>query len=206
MTVPITPVNAFGASLVIPADGEPANSASILQYVQELANRVEYVRQRVPGATPIGAPINLRVPLLGLPVTPANWSWFASGGPFYQTTVNTPQEIYLPLPSLVPGVQIRGYQVTINPAGAHAGMPGAKPQVRLFRQPNNTLIGNTVSTTVDPSAILGTYETYHDIAGTGLTEVVASGFQYYLIFRNEFGANALSGLNLTDAQISVYGP
>lgn len=204
MTVPITPVNAFGASLVIPADGEPANSASILQYVQEIANRIEYVRQRVPGATQIGSPINLRVPLQGFAITPANWA--NANAPFYNVTVNTSTELWLPLPALAPGVQIRSYQVTINPIGGHAGMPATKPQVRLFRQPNNTLIGTTVSSTVDPSAILGTYETYHDIAGTGLTEVIATGFQYYLVFRNEFGANALAGLSLTDAQISVYGP
>lgn len=202
MTTNIVPVNAWGANVVVPQDLEPATAASLAVFVQELANRAEYLRQRLPGANP---PANLiRLTKTGynavFQIGTTVWTQgaFNSGALLYNV-VNAAQEFYIPL-DLVPGQIVRGYGMYVNGGSAHAGIPATKPKIDLVKSFTTypASVGTTnlpqmsaLDTTTDPTAVLATYNVVHAVSSGAVAFTVASGDSWALRVYGEGGANSL---------------
>lgn len=205
MTTAIVPVNAYGASLLIPQDLEPANAASIALYVQEIANRLEYIRQRVVGANPVANLLRLTKSAYQAVQQTGTTVWtqgaFNSGALLYNV-VNAAQEVYIPL-DLVPGQIIRGYGMYVNGGSAHVGVPATKPKIDLvkaFPTYQATIGGfnlpsmSAQDTTSDPTAVLATYDKVHLVASGAIALTVAAGDSWALRVYGEGGANSLAGV------------
>lgn len=208
MTVLITPANGpWAATLNVPADGESVNSASVVGYMQEVANRLEYLRQRTPGANPVANLIRLQASVSSVFV-PTNWALVggASASPLglNQTTIGVIFLPWIPLTDLLTGMIIRGFTVFARGATAHAALPATMPKVELIRVDTTTLAITVVDTQSDVSANTAAYQVVHTIAKTlGAPETVLSTALYYLRLSGEDAANALAGLNFFSASVDV---
>jgi hypothetical protein len=230
MTTAIVPVNAWAASLSIPQDLEPANSASIALYVQELANRLEYLRSRLPGAT---APANAidRFPALNsgyIQSSVTDWSpnAFASsnvyGYVWQQIAVaQTQARVQIPLdPLLQTGMVIKA--MSIDYCGRnHGALPVTMPLLELYKLPRGLVAysnyflpggGGSVAATlidsqVDTSGSVVAFESLHAVSKTlaAAEAVDLANFSYVLAFKGEYGVNAQVQGFIRRPVISVTG-
>lgn len=103
------------------------------------------------------------------------------------------------------GRSITKYGVSITPAGAHAGLPGQKPRIRLIKVLFSSGASTVVDEETDGSTTLGQYEAHHTITKTlGTPELVDSAlYGYFVEFIHESGANAIqAGMSVQLARIS----
>lgn len=215
MTTAIVPVNAYGASLSIPADGEAVSSASVLLYMQEVANRLEFLRQRLPGANPVANILNIGRFAADAIILPSSTVWARSFSNVFAPVVNnlvlSSTEVFLmPIP-LVAGTVIRNFAAIARGAGAHAGLPAVMPKVELVKLDGLGYLGAAVApsyTSVDnqsdTSGTTAAYQVAHLITKTlGAPQTVGVNEAWALRMTGESGANALIGLQWTGFSIGV---
>lgn len=225
MTVIVTPVNNWGASVPIPADGEFANSASVLQYVQELTNRLEYLRNRVIGANAAANQLRLFFPLTtGLSEVPASWTaeinatskipqirnnnftgspWVVRCDPFTMLGNSTGANAQY----YGSAFTIKRFGAYLTGASGHAALPGTMPKVELCSQSwDPTGAGSTVvlDTATDASGSTVVFQGQHEIA-----KQVTINYQSFagmaLRFYPENGANSLVNSLLTGLFFDICG-
>lgn len=221
MTVNIVPVNAYGATLPIPADGEPANSASIAQYVQEIANRLEYLRQRTPGANPPANLIRVIIPIVES-AQGTGWTYGRSTNgtqllsPYLQNSdVALQRECAVQVPWLPVGIIIRAFGCVMQAATTHAALPANMPTLSLCAYsiaagyvgaaaepfgPPETIIDSQI----DTSPNIAAYNIGH-VVSKSLTKIVAAGEFYQIKWRNESGANSQTGNTIRSFYIDISG-
>ncbi len=215
MPTTITPtVGPWVTPLQIPSDGENVSSASVAQYVQEIANRLELIRARVPGLSASGSPIRLLAP-------PAES--FRPSGPEWGLTQATPSnapaavtlmvssvQILFPL-DLVAGQVVQGYGCMMRGAAGHAALPAVMPSISLVyidvtgsggSDPGFSTANGPV---VDPSANTAAYQANHTFGNSGVSHTVVANRQYYLRFTPESSTNALVGLRVISGYVDVSG-
>lgn len=231
MTVLVSPANGpWAATLNIPADGEAVNSASVLGYIQEVANRLEYLRQRTPGANPVANVIELFPEAESFDCNPlftTDWviSFVGSGGgsPGYGTVlqnaiaqpavrVSTSIDRFLRT-----GMIIRAMSVDFCGKAGHAALPATMPVVRLYKFPRSIGVAHSsfyspgggitatlIDTQSDTSANAAAYQVLHTISKTITPETVdLSSWTYLLSVGGEYSTNALSGSFFQRPSISV---
>lgn len=213
MTTPITPVNAWGATLSIPQDLEPANSASIALYVQELANRLEYLRKRMPGASATADALRVLTPLATGIQNGANYVYQVSATPgnfpfvLQSSLGSTP--MFFPVAGLFPGATIKTIYMRYTSVTLRAGLPAVMPRIELASYDRSTAAPaeTVLANAIDPSVSAALYQTVHDVTvNLGAPEVVSPAKLYFLKVFGESGANSAVGSNLISVGVDLYGP
>jgi hypothetical protein len=230
MTVLVTPTNGpWSATLNVPADGESVNSASVVGYMQEVANRLEYLRQRTPGANPVANLIEL-FPEIETANLSGVTDWILSsvgalgGFPTYATLLQqaiaqTAVKVSFPLDKFLrTGMIIRAMSVDFNGKTGHAALPATRPTLYLhkfprstgtayasFYTPGNLIPATLIDSQADLSANTAAYEVMHSISKTlAAPETVdLANWTYLLSIGGEYGANALANSFMQRASISV---
>lgn len=222
MTLVVTPTNGpWASTLSIPADGEAVSSASVLGYMQEVANRLEFLRQRTPGANPVANLLEIVYPTAsGLPGYAADWSQTVAGIiPVWRqgaSVAATGGPLYCLDNRLQQGMSIRGMAGDIVGKNGHGALPATMPTVRLLKFARSigtaaaTYIASgpamtVVDTQSDLSANVAAYEVVHVVTKTlASPEVVdLANWNYFLQLNGEYGANFVAGTLVVNPRISV---
>ena len=217
MTVVIVPSNGpWAASLSIPADGETINSASVAGYVQELANRLEFLRQRVPAAVPNAGPMTVGKPMGEALIAAGSSTWqanfTASSGPVVNNLAISAVEVFLlTLDQLVPGSVIRSFNALCRGAGAHAALPAVMPKLELVKYDLASVIGTgtgpgwtVIDTVSDTAASTAAYQVNHLISKTlAAPQTVGVNDVWALRMTGESGANSLIGLQWVAGAVTL---
>lgn len=182
-------------------DGDPLNSGAFSNEMQLLANRTRHLANRVVGAGVAGSD-SVSVPL------PMAYPAHASGAPtwefdganlvFAQVTLSTAAYLVWGLP--YPNAALVSFEVTIDPAPGHGGLPAVMPQVELGYV--GTGGPTIIDTQVDASGSVGAYEAEHTITLTlGSPEAIDNAArQYFVRLRGESSTNSVAGTTLTLAR------
>jgi hypothetical protein len=191
--------NTFPEDVRVIDDGDMCSGAEHGATATDLADRTVYVRDGVPGKAPS---IAVKVPLV--PAQNSNARFEFQVVRWQQADVTSVGGLTFPVPTTVKG-KITGIKARIHGAqggGGHAGLPATKPQLILYRN-SPAFTVTLVASITDPSANLAAYEVPHDLAITGLNEVIVAGQEYFALFQGEAGANssplllALSSIEVT---------
>lgn len=215
MTVTITPANGpWAVPLVIPADGETINSASVLQYMQEVANRLEFLRRRVLGAADVANQVTYRLDASQAQLFngTANYRISCALGtaPTVDNLVLSATETFLvPFP-ILPGSLIRGFSALHRGAAAHAALPAVMPKIELvsvswFPGGGVTPTVGVVDTQADTSASTAALQAAHYISKTIAPITVVDPTMYFLRMTGESGANALIGGQWSAFALTISG-
>lgn len=88
--------------------------------------------------------------------------------------------------------------IYIKTTSGHGALPGTMPKLSVYRyDPLTGTAAQIGSTTTDPSASVGAYDTLHGISVTGLNHTVNRQlYSYYARFEGEGGANYQNLLRL----------
>jgi hypothetical protein len=218
MPTNITPADAWTTPVPIPNNGEPANQASISQYIQPIADRLEFLRKRIIGAS--SQSIRLHVPIQ-TQGTNANWAVDANTGYLKAAaSINTAQSLYLPLQAFGAIVSGGPSSPTITQMGimllgatGHAALPATMPKLELVQWVTAAALGGNgaipetvLATQSDTSANTAAYQVWHNVQQTlGVPPAYNPTAQWALKLTNEAGANALAGLLAGHAWIEVTG-
>lgn len=215
MTTVIIPVNAYAASLSIPADGEGVSAASVALYVQEIANRLEFIRQRTPGTNPstnimnVGKPAGDSLLTAGSTVWQANFT--ASSTPVINNLVISSTEVFICPIFLAAGTVIRNFSAILRGAGAHVGLPAVMPKIELVKLDYAGYIGAgvappyaAVDSQSDISGTTAAYQLAHTVSKTlAAPQTVGANEAWALRMTGESGANALIGLQWVSFALGV---
>lgn len=218
MPTNITPADAWTTPLPIPNNGEPANQASISQYIQPIADRLEFIRKRIVGAS--AQAIRLHIPIQTQGVN-GNWTVDTNTGyPKAVASTNTAQVLYLPIQAWGPSVPGGPSSPTITQIGAmflgqtgHAALPATMPKLELVQWVTAAALGGNgaipetvLATQADTSPNTASYQVWHNVQlNVGVPPAYNPTAQWALKITNEAGANALSGLLVGHAWIEVTG-
>lgn len=216
MTTAIVPVNAYGVSLSIPADGEGVSSASVALYVQEIANRLEFIRQRVPGANPVANLMNVARPMGEAVIAAGSTVWqinftASTCSVVNNLAVSVGEVFLLNLDKLVPGAIIRNFSAIARGAAAHAALPAVMPKIELVKCDFTAYLGGAaapaftvIDTQADTSASTAAYQLSHLISKTlAAPETVGVNTSYALRMTGESGANSLLGMQWSAGGVQV---
>jgi hypothetical protein len=122
----------------------------------------------------------------------SDWVATSNGemGVLVNTIATLPVEFYPPH-----GQTLNSVTISWQGTGGHAGLPATRPSVEVKRTNLTTGSVDTLGGPVnDPSASVVDYESIHDIAVTGINDVVdRSAYRYHVTVTSEGGANALAG-------------
>jgi hypothetical protein len=189
--------------VVLTADGDPANAATINSGLQPLANRTTWLRSHFTSST-----VTRFADFATCNDGTAFTQPYHRGRWYHHTVTSSP--LVFPITSLISpyhGAKILSVQFMIDPPGSHTGLISelGKPQIMLIEQFLDGT-GNTFTAT-DPSADWSTYQAGHSITltlGTPRT-INCESFTYYLQFIAEYGDNALSGTEIYTPLITIDG-
>lgn len=220
MTVAIVPANGPWATINIPADGEAVSSASVLGYMQVVANELEFLRRRLPGAS---APANLLT--VGKPagesvIKLASTVWAVSlpTGPAGAVStlgligVSSTEPALISLDGLIPGAILRNFKAWFR-GGVHAGLPAVMPKIELVKFSPSGVVGinatptyTVVDTMVDASANTAAYQPGHIVTkAIAAPPTVGADEQWGIRIYGESGANSQVGLEAIWAAVDVSG-
>ncbi len=172
-------------------------------YLLARANRFDAMHGTAAGTTRVvtGTPSSISPHAVGAP--PAEWVQYSLRA-WQNVTIGGGLYIPIEVPN---GATITGASVTIDPAGAHVGLPAQMPELQLVKRAHSTGVSTDVGTAgVDGSASVVAYEAAHQVTKTALTEVINNATHlYFLQLTAEAGANALVGTIYTTATVT-YTP
>lgn len=216
MTTVIVPVNAYAASLSIPADGEGVSAASVALYVQEIANRLEFIRQRHPGANPVANLLKVIKSAGEAVLFPGSTNYqiglsTISPGVVNNLAVSVTEVFLVQFEQLVPGTVIRNFTAIHRAAGAHAALPAVMPKIELCKLDLTGYIGagvapvvTVVDTQSDVSGTTAAFQLAHTITkAIGAPPTVGANEMWFLRATGESGANALLGAQWTSFSLDV---
>lgn len=198
MPTTVTPVDAWTTPIQVPNDGtEIANQASLLLFVQALADQATYMRKGIPG---LAASIQVEVPLFDGYNINTRFSRLSSGGVIQSNITDAGEVVYhLPVPPYGKIDQLHllcdGRDGTFG--SAHGGLPATMPQLALKRV--TATAGNTDvttaavgSTATDSSASAAAYDKVHLISKTGMAHTILADSSYWVSIKGEAGANSIA--------------
>lgn len=200
----ITDVNTYTAPIVVPADGDVEAAAGILASFQGLANRTEFLRNRVRAAYVTGQ--EYEVPLVGATFS-SNFISNASGV-YQQSVVTSAGSLKFRLDPPQAGAHITGIRARVLPAvTGRAAPPATLPALTLYSTAialagTSIPVGTVVATVSGTYANTAAYEQIWDISTVtagALPATIASGtpaVAYRLEFTGETGTNSVVNLNL----------
>lgn len=185
----LTESDTFDATVTVPDDGDTSNVNSVNTAFQALANRTNYLRNRLFGG---GSPVN--VPLAF--IENASSRFIFRQGKWSQGDVTDGGGLWLPLPFT--GGSCTGVIVSVNgdwlSAGTHAGLPATMPAVELFKSDGTaSALPTSLGSQSDTSGSVGAYEATHDIELTISAESITDDVALWVKVTGEASTNALAG-------------
>lgn len=187
--------NEFTADITVPEGGDARTAASIEPAFQRLTNRSKFLKERIPG---VAASYRVEIPLAVIQNT--NGRFTGNGSGWFQSDVTSGGPLYIVIPRFPEG-KIDELHVLVAGGVGHAGLPGTKPSIGLFRwnaTPGDPAVGSSYAGVVggvyqsDPSASVAAYEAVHLISQTGLNYTPDANELIQLVIWGESGANALA--------------
>jgi len=219
--ITVVPVLETVSPVLIPDNGDLANSNAWLQGAQPLANHAAWLRDRVPGASIANMIRN--VPLCGgfgttVAGVPAGTPWAFQANPTFkstwlQTALGSTTPLTFPINHLLPSAGIlTGCSVLLDGGTGHVGLPATMPTLSLVRWPNDIgaasfLAAATVlMTDVDASANVAAYELVHAIVLVGAETIDINAYEYAIQVRGVEGVNAINNqLTIGRCRFTVTG-
>jgi hypothetical protein len=190
MPVNLVPVDAFAANFQAAADGDPVSQATEVNVMQEYADAVTYLRNRLFAGT-----LNVACQSPALVTGAAGLFFFEAGtssvGQRWRTAFDTAGSIHWPV-QLPPVGRITAVNVITQGNGAHAAPPATLATVNLYRVRSTAGSAVAVATVVTETDTnnAATIDTVHAWAVTAINETIDPLSYYVLVFNNESGANA----------------
>lgn len=202
MPVNVTDVDEFTTPVNYPDDGEDADSGSILECIQDLANRTSWLKKRLWG---FGTITNQWISVPLTPVVGSSWAFFEEPYAYRQQQVAAVAVI--PFPTVLNSMIIKEIEIRARGRGGHASLPENPPRVEFYRQAAFAS-AELIASVSDSSGSVGTYEAGDTLDMTipddGLNTV--QGQAYYLKLRGEYGANAIaSGWEVFSISARIQG-
>lgn len=202
----ITDVDAFTDPVDIPADGDPATSASLLQFAQDLANRTRYLKNRaIDGLTgTIAIPIIASTGTLSADFTQTDdGPNSGSSGSLIQTATGAIHS-RMPVLGMPRFGTLRRMRVTLEGASGHGALPATQPRFRLFRQ-LKSLDGQStmVIDLSDAAASVVAYEASHEITSSDVSIALTPAQLWSLTVDGEGGANYVNGMQVYWIEVDV---
>jgi hypothetical protein len=202
--------NVWTLTVQVAADGDPVDGASQVLIGQDLADRTAYLRKRTLG--PVGGIASYPTPLADYgqnsgfsPIGPAvNFTWYQANN---LATDIFAAPLWLPFSGRVTKVY-----ATVNGNGAgggpHVGWPlGAPPVIRLYKHDALLSVNRTLlASASDPSGSAAAYDTWHELALTGLAIDLAAAQTYFIEIQGESGANSIAGAFALTSLIAEVEP
>lgn len=188
----------YTASIIVPDGGDPRTAASVEEGMQDLADRLNFIRRRVEGAA---ASYKRSVKLMITNATNFNWAG-AAYGVHQHSVAGTPINLFQITVPRGDGVsKLTEVKIYFKPASGHGGVPAGLPEALLDFQPGSggaavSVVGSVVLPT--PGSV-GAYEVAQTLTltpggGGHVLQDPASGGSYWVAFGGENGANAAAGL------------
>jgi hypothetical protein len=189
MPTNLTESDAFPAIVQVPNNGEPADQTAWSIGAQPLANRTNYLRNRLPGAAASYQIVHPLTPLSATGFAPAVGTSFPFG--LFQNDVDGLSQVVIPLSHLPMSGAISALRIDVGGAfnSGHVARPDIMPTLSLRYQPVTTggpsvLLG----TQTDASGSASAYNAPHNITLTlGTPHVIRSDSAYYAILTGEAG-------------------
>jgi hypothetical protein len=206
----VTDVDAFTDPIDFPADGDAATSASILSFLQDVANRTRYILNRAitKNTGTVAIPI-----IAGTASTNAGFiqgddgeNADASGSISQNSIAGAPEYMFavLGMPRFGTLVRMRVGFAGRSSGGVRAGLPGTMPIFKLYRQVKSGGGGRTeVISVTDPSGSVGVYEANHDVVSSDVAIALAPGQLWFFRVYGETGANEQVGAAVYWLEVDV---
>lgn len=199
LTETINVAASFPASIRYIQNGDPLNTGNFQANAEDVAAASGHLLGTGPNLE-VGNKYRLKSRSVTITLDaraicdPANWlpSLTAPGVWVCQTTTaNRP--VWFPFSPPV-GMVLTAWEVYLQGAGAHVGVPAVLPQVQLGHYRIDTGAFTSLSLVNDTSASTAAYQAIHAVSASGLTHTVdRSLYRYTIGINNESGANALVG-------------
>lgn len=187
-------------TVTVPDPGDARTAASVGGPFQNVTNRTEYLRQRIPA----GLSVTWQRPMTGVALDAGTGGlWARVGSLWVQSDVTGLATMYVDL-DLPYNVTLDAVRLYLNGngagGGAHAGLPATKPTL-TFNKLDTTASNSVVSTVTvtDAPGSLGAYETTHQVALTGMALFVDPAYRFQVKITGEAGANA------ANLKLTLYG-
>ncbi len=195
MSQTVSEADVWTSSITSPAAGDPRSSASVLDPVKDITDRLVYLRNRTKTKTLAGMQIPLSAFITDQETlaNPDAWQYRARYIIEHDKSNNNKAvgEVGFWLPS---GVTVTEVQCVahgdIFVTGTHAGLPATMPQIR-FREMNTTGTVNYTASQSDTSASVVAYEADHAITCV-VSRLIDPLARYMIIVDGEQGANSLN--------------
>lgn len=196
MPTTITPVDTYPASFTEAADGESVNQATRTNVIQEYADAINFLKNRIPGVGGVVTQRKLFIPLGTAPqykdITGAtvNYQRQSSGGLLQQ--VVSPDTLHFSVPH-IPGAKFSELVCALDGdiAGTHAGNVGTPPFIELRRASDD--YGHTIiASASDPNAspLVAAYDQEHTFNTTFTQQTMNDTNRFIVTYKGEGGANA----------------
>jgi hypothetical protein len=187
------------------------SSASVLDPVKDITDRLVYLRNRTKTKTMTGIQVPLGLACVDQETlaNPDAWQYRARYLVEHDKSNNNKAVIELGGLLLPDGVTITEVQALahgdIFTTGTHAGLPGTMPTIR-FREMNTSGGVNYTASQADTSGSVGAYEVDHPITVT-VSRTIDHLMRYMIIIEGEQGANSLNDrFGLKSLSISWTAP
>ncbi len=207
----ITPLDEFTSPVVVPDDGDAVNGTETLLTAQALADRTQFVFNRVPQAqtvtdflVPLSSGMNTSITAVS-PFDKPVWVYgmnTASPIGWLQNDISgtSQPQIGFDVGQFIPPAGSTLDSVTFHvEADGHGGsLPANLPELTLSRHGTDG-VRTEIDAQIDTSASIGAYEANHTIALTSLSHTILANTQYRVELRGESGANSVTLVLLVTA-------
>ncbi len=192
----ITPLDQFTSPVIVPDDGDAVNGTETLLTAQALADRSQFLFNRMPqGVAQTAYPVSMSaISIKGGSFN--NLSWLPGTAGWLQESLTSTFRPIADITQLLPvgGTldTIRAHVLGAADSAPHGAFPGALdaqlPFIQLVSLVRSTQVEATAGTVIDPSTSNAEYEVIHTIESTGLAVTVDPLKNYFIEFRGETGA------------------
>ena len=185
-------------TLPAPQDGDAADNANERDRMQQVANRLVWLKTRTIDDWHI--PMVLATP----PDGNTYWDNDTSGnGIRTQNNVTSAYPLRIWLPEAASGTIIASIQVYLKGASGHGALPGTMPRWKLmYRDVDTDVVDVSGTYYTDSSGSVGAYQATHSVAGP-VNVTVATSRRYLIHLEGEAGANAVVGLQARSLVVAI---
>jgi len=105
-----------------------------------------------------------------------------------------------------------GFEITMQGAAGHGGMPATKPSIHLYKIDCETGAGTALGSKTDPTSNTTDYQSFHTFGWDGVSSIIAAfgigtdntKYRYTAFVDTETGANALDGATFLPPIVHYY--
>ncbi len=193
MSINITPVDEFTATITVAEDGDAVNGTEKALTAQALANRSEFLFNRMPqGSVQTAYPVSMSSIALQFSDNVDSWE-LSSPNAWLQKSLTSTKIVTADITHLLPvGGTLDSVRARVDGIASHAaGFPGALdpqlPFIQVTSVVRTTQALSTFGKVIDPSTSNAEYEQLHVIESPGLAVTIDPLSSYFIEFRGETG-------------------